>query len=153
LDYGIDYYSKKTKGDKIMAHFQELNEEDQKLREQYAKKPPKIVGFAEEAEAVRYIKALGNPDVEDVGDGFVVAKGIVKASNGTFYPAFLLICLQDGGEFYGADFVAENYNEVINQKFVGPYVTGGESGLFPFKYKSLQRLTGDWHQEAWPDFT
>jgi len=131
----------------------EQTSSEQKLIEEYRKNPPNIVCFTVEKDAEDYVKGIDNPDVEDIGDGFVIAKGVVKAANGVYYPVFLAICLEDGGEFYGAEFIADNYSEVIEPKHALPYLAGGKEGLYPFKYRSLSRLEGDWHQSNWPRFS
>ncbi|PPA87154.1 hypothetical protein C4A76_12510 [Brevibacillus laterosporus] len=125
-------------------------ETEQKLKKKYEKKPPMIINFRAEEYARRYLDELGNPNVEILEDGFIIEKGIIKANNGRYYPVLLSICLQDSGELYGADFMAENYLfEGIELRFSHTYI----ENLYPFKYKTISRLAGDIHQQNWPDFS
>lgn len=136
--------------DKHVVEQKKRTETDQKFKQEYEKKPPIILGFKAEKYARRYLDELSNPDVETLEGGFILAKGIIKANNGRYYPVFLFICLQDSGELYGADFMAENYlPEGIELRFARTYI----ENLYPFKYKTLSRLAGDIHQENWPDFS
>jgi hypothetical protein len=128
--------------------------EDEAIKKEYEKNPPTIAGgFKSEGAANRILRIYSNPDIEDVGDGFVVAKGILKANDGTFYPVFLHICVQDGGELYGTDFIDTKHNRLIPQQFILPYINKEKDAIFPYKYKTISQIPGDFHQSNWPDFS
>lgn len=139
----------------MYSHLQEeRNAEDDAFKKGLEENPPILIGgFKAEKEAERILKAYSNSDIEDVGDGFVIAKGIIKANDGTFYPVFIHICSQDGGELYGLDFIDSKNNQLIPQQFIFPFIKKEKEDIFPYKYKTLSRLPGDFHQSEWPNFS
>jgi len=135
------------------SEYDELKREEQSdTIEMYQKNPPHIISFHAEEEAVQYLNDLQG-DIEDSDDELVATKGIVKAANGIFYPVLLWISLQDSGELLEVEFFASNYENVITQELAAPYVQDGEAGLYPYQYRSLRRIYGDFHQSEWPKFT
>lgn len=113
----------------------------------------KVIGFSTEQKAEDYISEMSEPNIQDMGHGFVITKGIVKANNGTFHPVLLSISVRDYGELFGAYFFVEGFKETLPQENAISYIEGGEEALYPYQYKTLTRIREDFHQGNWPDFS
>jgi len=113
-------------------------------------KPPIIIGgFSKRIDALQVLNSLGNDEVEEIEDGFILAKGIIKFNDGTYYPAFLTISLSDGGELWEEHFVVENYDELISGGFAKPYLNKSNEQIYPYEYETLSYLEEDFHQHGW----
>ncbi len=129
-------------------------EEDFQFKQELEANPPQIIGgFHVEKEAERVLNSYKNEDVTDVGDELVVAKGVLKANDGTFYPVFIHISSQDAGELYGIDFIDSKSNQVIPLQFIFPYILKDKKSINPYKYRTLSRIPRDIHQSNWPDYS
>lgn len=114
------------------------------------KNPPKIIGgFKRKIDAFKAIQKLGNPDREIIDEGFEYVKSIIKVADGTFYPAFLTICVIDGGEHWDTDFIASNLDYNISQELALKYIGKTDKEMFPYEYETLAHIEGDFHQKSW----
>lgn len=130
--------------EKYQKEIEAKHKEDLKELE---KKPPEIIGgFKKRIEAYRLLKSIPNPEREEE-DGMVFCKGIVQANDGTFYPVFLTIATP-GGELWDSGFIAENYEEVISQDLIFPFIKKNQDEIFPYEYQALSHIEEDFHQKT-----
>jgi hypothetical protein len=124
--------------------------EDRKFIAKLDKNPPEIIGgFKKRIDAFKVLKNLENPDRIELEEGFEYAKGILKAADGTFYPAFFTICVPDGGEHWDTDFITSNLDVNIPQHIAMKYIGKKEDEIFPYDYETLSHIEGDFHQKTW----
>lgn len=125
------------------------HEQERKI---FDEKPPIIIGgFSEKRDAYKILKDLDVPAVEkdDEFEDFLWAKGILKANDGTYYPAIFLIDTSSSGELWDAQFMAENLDTLVPQEFIFPYIGKKSSDIFPYEYETLAHIEGDFHQNNW----
>ncbi|WP_084080197.1 hypothetical protein [Flavisolibacter ginsengisoli] len=136
--------------DKIFEKFRlEREEEDRKFIAELDKNPPKIVGgFKKKMQAYKILQDLGNADRTDLGEGLVYVKGVLKASDNTYYPAFFTLATP-GGEHWDTDFIASNLDINIPQHIVLKYLGKGVDNIFPYEYETLAHIEDDFHQKSW----
>ena len=108
-----------------------------------------IGGFHEKIIAYKHIQSLQNAHVEDLGDGFINAKAILRANDGTFYPVFCVIDRYSGGELWGSHFLAHDYDFSVPQELIFPYINKSFDEIFPYTYETLSIIEEDFHQDAW----
>lgn len=114
------------------------------------KNPPKIIGsFKRKIDAFKAIEKLGNPDRQIIDEGFEYVKSIIRIADGTFYPAFLTICVIDGGEHWDTDFITSNLDYNIPQDLAIKYIGKSTDKIFPYEYETLAHIEGDFHQSSW----
>ncbi|GAB6891169.1 hypothetical protein NSQ51_15080 [Geobacillus sp. FSL K6-0789] len=129
--------------------------DEQTLLEQLRKNPPKLVGgYKKQGWAIKVLERIANPDVEDEGDGLVTAKAVLWAQDGTYYPAFLTIDLNQQGRVVGVYFIAENKEQfdLIPFEWAKEFLGKPEQAIIPFRYRTLSKIDGDQQQTNWPDF-
>ncbi|KFL15841.1 hypothetical protein GT94_13800 [Geobacillus stearothermophilus] len=130
--------------------------DEQTLLEQLRKNPPKLVGgYKKQGWAIKVLERIANPDVEDEGDGRVTAKAVLRAQDGTYYPAFLTIDLHQQGRVVGVYFIAENKEQfdLIPFEWAKEFLGKPEQAIIPFRYRTLSKIDGDKQQTHWPDFS
>ena len=112
--------------------------------------PPTIVGgYQRRIDAYKYLRSIKKDSIEVLDDGFVSAKAVLTAKDGTYYPVFCIIDTSSGGELWDSQFIAENHDQYISQDFVFPYIGKGESQIFPYSYETLSVIEEDFHQGSW----
>lgn len=136
--------------DKIFEKIRlEGEEKDRLFTIELDKKPPKIIGgFKRKMDAYRAIQKIGNSDKSDLGDGLFYIKGILKANDKSYYPAFFTI-VAPGGEHWDTDFIASNLDVNIPQHLVLKYLGKNEDHIFPYEYETLAHIEDDFHQKSW----
>ena len=135
-----------------MTNQEETNHLLQKLQEN----PPKIIGgYKKQGWAVKTLEKTSNPDVEEEENNMVTAKSVLKASDETYYPAFLTLNMENNGQIIGAYLISETEEEfeLIPFELALPYTGKEESELLPFTYRTLVQIDGDQSQKNWPDFS
>ncbi|MFJ7639511.1 MAG: hypothetical protein ACI35J_11945 [Peribacillus sp.] len=135
-----------------MTNQEETNNLLQKLQEN----PPKIIGgYKKQGWAVKTLEKTSNPDVEEEENNLVTAKSVLKASDETYYPAFLTLNMENNGQIIGAYLISETEEEfeLIPFELALPYTGKEESELLPFTYRTLVQIDGDQSQKNWPDFS
>jgi hypothetical protein len=123
---------------------------DKKIRKELSANPPVIVGgFQRRIEAYRIIRSVPEPTIYDFGDGFLSAKAIVQAKDGTFYPAFCSIDKSSGGELWGVEYIRQGSSDTVSDSFIFPYINKPEDEMYPIEYETLQTIEDDFHQKTW----
>lgn len=127
----------------------EREKEDRLFVKELDKNPPKIIGgFKKKIDAFKILRNIENPDRIVLEEGFEYAKGILKAADGTYYPAFFTICVPDGGEHWDTDFITSNSEYNIPQHLVLKYIGKSEDQIFPYDYETIAHIEGDFHQKS-----
>lgn len=149
---GIETICKKCRSaiyDKIWKEFRkEREQEDKLIKIELDKKPPRIIGgFKRKIDAYRAIERISNPDRVELEDGMVHVKGILKANDKSYYPAFFTIAIP-GGEHWETEFIPSNKEELIPQHLVFPYIGKTEEEIFPYEYETLAHIEDDFHQKT-----
>lgn len=128
----------------------EMEKGKAKLRKKYMSSPPIIVGgYDNKVDAYKYLCAIENKRIENIGDGFISAKAILTAKDGTHYPVFSVIDRSSGGELWESQFIAENYETNISQDLIIPYIRKDKNQIFPYTYETLSFIEEDFHQKSW----
>lgn len=137
--------------DKIFEKLRQEHEKDLddliKILEE--KKPVIIGGFREKIVAYEYILSIPNPHIEDLDDGFIIAKAILKANDGSFYPVFCTIDRHSGGELWDSQFISNDCDFCIPQNLIFPYINKSVDDIFPYTYETLPVIEEDFHQSPW----
>ncbi|WP_409299388.1 hypothetical protein V1498_20195 [Peribacillus sp. SCS-26] len=132
-------------------------DQNKDLLEQLKAHPPKIIGgYKKPGWALKVLDKISNDAAEYEADrSAVTAKAILEAADGTYYPAFLTLDLNNGGQIAGAYFISEKNEqfELLPFELAKEFIPKEESGLTPFKYRTLEQIEGDEYQANWPDFT
>lgn len=131
-------------------------EETKNLLQKLQENPPKIIGgYKKQGWAVKTLEKTSNPDIEEEENNLVTVKSVLKASDETYYPAFLTLNMQNHGQIIGAYLIseAEEEFELIPFELALPYTKKEESELLPFTYRTLIQIDGDQSQKNWPDFS
>ncbi|MFJ7858048.1 hypothetical protein ACIQZM_09165 [Peribacillus sp. NPDC097206] len=131
-------------------------EETNNLLQKFQENPPKIIGgYKKQGWAVKTLEKTSNPDVEEEENNLVTAKSVLKASDETYYPAFLTLNMENNGQIIGAYLISETEEEfeLIPFELALPYTGKEESELLPFTYRTLVQIDGDQSQKNWPDFS
>ena len=139
---------------KMTINFDEINLAD--LKEQLENKPPKIIGgYKRQAWAQKVLDKTDNHSVETDSDGMITAKGILKAKDDTFYPAFIMLDSKQNGMIQNAYFLSEtkDHFDLIPLDLALPYMNKDAEDLIPFRYKTMEKIDNDYFQVNWPDFT
>ncbi|MFP5114347.1 hypothetical protein ACSU64_18465 [Bacillaceae bacterium C204] len=118
--------------------------------------PPKIIGgYKKPGWAIKTLDKISNEDIETEEDGNITAKAILLAADETYYPSFLTLDIQNGGQIIGVYLISENeetYN-LIPFEYARGFINKEDSDLTPFKYRTLTQIEGDVVQKNWPDFS
>lgn len=117
--------------------------------------PPKIIGgYKKQGWAIKVLDKTSNESIEAESDT-ITAKAVLEASDGTYYPAFLTLDMNNNGQFAGAYLLAEDEDQfnLIPYEIAKEFVQKPESDLIPFKYRTLEKIEGDEYQRNWPDFS
>lgn len=128
---------------------------DQELLKELQKNPPKLIGgYKKQGWAVKVLEKIDNADVEEEEDNVVIAKAVLEARDGTYYPAFLSIDLSQQGKIVGVYLIAENKDQfdLIPFELAKAFLDKPEEALIPFRYRTLAKIEGDKQQINWPDF-
>ena len=80
-----------------------------------------------------------------VDDNMLYAKGILRAKDQSYYPAFFVI-ESPGGELWSVDFISKNIDEYIPLDFAIHYLEKPKNKFFPFEYETLAHIEDDFHQ-------
>ena len=149
---GIKTICKKCRSeiyDKIWEGFRkEREEEDKLIKIEFDKNPPLIIGgFKRKIDAFKAIERISNPDRVELEDGMVLVKGILRANDKSYYPAFFTIATP-GGEHWETEFIPKNKEELIPQHLVFPYIGKIEEEIFPYEYETLAHIEDDFHQKT-----
>lgn len=149
---GIKAICKKCRSeiyDRILEEFRkEREQEDKLIKIEFDKKPPIIIGgFKRKIDAFKAIERISNPDRVELEDGMVHVKGILKANDKSYYPAFFTIAIP-GGEHWETEFIPSNKEELIPQDLVFPYIGKTEKEIFPYEYETLSHIEDDFHQKT-----
>ncbi|MBS4190219.1 hypothetical protein KHA94_08390 [Bacillus sp. FJAT-49705] len=126
------------------------------IKKQFEKEPPKIIGgYKRQGWAQKTLDKTANDDIEQEPKGFVTAKAILEANDGSYYPAFLLIDTKKSGKVKDAFFIseAEDQFHLIPLQLALEFIEKEASDLMPFRYKTLGKIKGDQYQKNWPDFS
>ncbi|PLT35736.1 hypothetical protein [Bacillus sp. V5-8f] len=134
-----------------MNNEQELKE----LIESLKNTPPKIIGgYKKQGWAVKVLDKTSNESIESEG-GSITAKAVLEANDGSYYPAFLTLDMNNNGQISGAYLLAEEEEQfnLIPYEIAKEFLEKPESDLIPFKYRTLEKIEGDEQQQNWPDFS
>jgi hypothetical protein len=126
------------------------------IRKQFEKEPPKIIGgYKRQVWAQKALDKTANDNIEKEPKGFLSAKAILEAKDGTFYPAFLLIDSKKSGKIQDAFFLSEVKDQfnLIPLELALEYVDKDSGDMMPFRYRTLEQIKGDRYQKNWPDFS
>lgn len=133
-----------------------IQEQTNSLLEKLQENPPKIIGgYKKQGWAVKTLDKISNPAVEEEKNNLITAKAVLMAHDETFYPAFLTLDLKKQGQIIGAYFISETEDqfELIPFEVAKNFTKKPESELIPFKYRTLEQISGDQIQVNWPDFS
>ena len=135
---------------KKMEEYRKEREEEHKTKKiELDKVPPIIIGgFKKKLTAFKAIQKIKMPDRIDFEDGFVYVKGVLKANDNTYYPAFFTITTP-GGEHWDTHFLTSNLDEEISQDFIMYYIGKTDVEIFPYEYETLAHIEEDFHQKTW----
>jgi hypothetical protein len=132
------------------------NHDIDQVRKQFEKEPPKIIGgYKRQGWAQKALEKTENSDLEKEPKGFVTAKAILEAKDGSYYPAFLLIDTKKSGRIKDAFFLSETDDQfnLIPLELALDYIGKDKEELMPFRYRTLAKIKGDQFQKNWPDFS
>ncbi|TFD95746.1 hypothetical protein [Jeotgalibacillus sp. R-1-5s-1] len=134
-----------------------MSKKDQALLiDQLKSQSAKIIGnYKRQAWAVKALDKSSNPSVEEESGGKYLAKAVLKANNGTYYPAFLTLSSKERGTVTGVYFMVEDQEsfQLIPFEIAKEIMKIDESELLPFQYRTLEKVPKDEKQKNWPDFT
>ncbi|WNS75126.1 hypothetical protein RRV45_19955 [Bacillus sp. DTU_2020_1000418_1_SI_GHA_SEK_038] len=133
-----------------------FSSEYDQIRKQFEKNPPKIIGgYKRQGWAQKTLDKTANDDIEQEPKGFVTAKAILEANDGSYYPAFLLIDTKKSGKIKDAFFLSEVEDQfhLIPLELALEFIDKDASELMPFRYRTLVKIKGDQFQKNWPDFS
>ena len=125
------------------------------IKKQFEKDPPKIIGgYKRQGWAQKTLDKIENADIEQEPKGFVTAKAILEANDGSYYPAFLLIDTKKSGKIKDAFFLSEEQEQfnLIPLELALEFIDKEANDLMPFRYRTLGKIKGDQFQKNWPDF-
>ena len=128
----------------------------EQVRKQLEKAPPKIIGgYKKQGWAQKALDKTENDDIEKEKKGFITAKAILEANDGSYYPAFLLIDTKKSGKIKDAFFLSEVQEQfnLIPLELALEFINKEPSDLIPFRYRTLGKVKGDQFQKNWPDFS
>lgn len=128
----------------------------EQIKQQLRENPPKIIGgYKRQVWAQKALDKTANENIEKEPNGFVTAKAILEANDGSFYPAFLLIDIKKNGKIKDAFFLSEDKDQydLIPLELAMEVVDKEPNQLLPFKYRTLEKIKGDMYQKNWPDFS
>ncbi|MED3549858.1 hypothetical protein [Cytobacillus praedii] len=128
----------------------------EQVKKQFEKDPPKIIGgYKRQGWAQKALDKTENEDIEQEKKGFITAKAILEAKDGSYYPAFLLIDTKKSGRIKDAFFLSEAQEQfnLIPLELALEYMDKDTSDLMPFRYRTLGKVKGDQFQKNWPDFS
>ncbi|CAH0345162.1 hypothetical protein [Bacillus sp. CECT 9360] len=127
----------------------------QRLIESLKNTPPKIIGgYKKPGWAIKALEKTSNESTE-AENNMITAKSVLEANDGTYYPAFLVLDMNNKGQLAGAYFLAEEEDQfsLIPYEIAKEFIQKKESELTPFKYRTLEKIEGDEYQKNWPDFS
>ena len=135
----------------IMSTIEIQRQQDKaELRRLFESNPPIIVGgFKHRIDAYKYLRSIKEDSIENIDAGFLSAKGVLTANDGTYYPVFCIIDRSSGGELWDSQFIAENHDIYIPQDLIFPYIGKTEDQIYPYKYETLSVIEEDFHQGSW----
>ena len=103
----------------------------------------KVKYFTTKYEAYLYIKNINDPSIIelDKSKGLLKAKAIITPEeNNFFYPAWVLIDIESGGELYSTYLYTEDGKQISED------VEGVADNIYPFEYETISLIPGDFHQ-------
>ena len=88
-------------------------------------------------------------------DQTITAMAVIKSKDNSFYPAFLHLDPQKGGQILGVYFIAEKEEQfdLIPFEVAKEFLNKSEEELLPLQYRTLEKIVGDQYQKNWPDFS
>lgn len=132
------------------------NNNVEQVKKLFEKDPPKIIGgYKRQGWAQKTLDKTENHDVEQEAKGFVTAKAILEANDGSYYPAFLLLDTKKSGKIKDAFFLSEAQDQfnLIPLEIALGFIDKETKDLIPFRYRTLGKIKGDQFQKNWPDFS
>lgn len=133
-----------------------LSSKFDQIKKQFENEPPKIIGgYKRQGWAQKTLDKTVNEDIEQEPKGFVTAKAILEANDGSYYPAFLLIDTKKSGKIKDAFFLSETQDQfhLIPLELALEFIDKEANELMPFRYRTLAKIKGDQYQKNWPDFS
>jgi|GEM_PF-652232 len=150
---GLQIICKKCR-DEVYDQISELMRQKEKKRDLKYKayldglNPVVVGGFKERIQAYTYLRNLKTPNTISLGGGFIRAKAILRAKDGTFYPVYCIIDRSSGGELWDADFLVSGRDELIPQNLALHYLEKTADEIFPYTYATLATIEEDFHQDS-----
>ena len=127
-----------------------------KVIEELKDHPPKIIGgYKKQGWATKVLDKISNDAITVEEDRTITAMAIIKSKDNSFYPAFLHMDQQKGGQILGVYFIAEKEEQfdLIPFEVAREFLNKSEEDLLPLQYRTLEKIEGDQYQKNWPDFS
>ncbi|ESU34202.1 hypothetical protein G3A_02270 [Bacillus sp. 17376] len=127
-----------------------------KIIEELRDNPPKIIGgYKKQGWATKVLDKISNDAITVEEDRTVTAMAIIKSKDNSFYPAFLHLDQQKGGQILGVYFIAEKEEQfdLFPFEVAREFLNKPEEDLLPLQYRTLEKIEGDQYQKNWPDFS
>jgi hypothetical protein len=126
------------------------------LIEELKQNPPKIIGgYKKQGWAQKALEKISNDAITVEEDQTLTAMAILKSKDNSFYPAFMHLNPQKGGQIIGVYFLAEKEEQydLIPFEAAKGFLNKSEEELLPLQYRTLEKIEGDQYQKNWPDFS